>query len=96
MKVVSLSPLWRDELAAQLAPGITLLALDASDTPRVTKELADAAVVLTTRFDRGMAEKCGALELIVCPAAGIALAVLSFNLLGDALRDALDPRLERP
>jgi len=70
MKVVSLSPLWRDELAAELAPGITLLALDASDAPRVTKELADAAVVLTTRFDRGMAEKCGALELIVCPAAG--------------------------
>jgi ABC-type dipeptide/oligopeptide/nickel transport system permease subunit len=37
----------------------------------------------------------GAWWLVVCPAAGIALAVLSFNLLGDALRDALDPRLER-
>src|SRR5713226_2917304 len=33
--------------------------------------------------------------LVVYPATGIALAVLSFNLLGDALRDALDPRLER-
>ena len=37
----------------------------------------------------------GAWWLVVCPAAGIALAVLSFNLLGDALRDALDPRRER-
>ncbi|HLZ31386.1 MAG TPA: ABC transporter permease [Chloroflexota bacterium] len=37
----------------------------------------------------------GAWWLVVCPAAGIALAVLSFNLLGDALRDALDPRVER-
>jgi ABC-type dipeptide/oligopeptide/nickel transport system permease subunit len=31
----------------------------------------------------------------VFPSAGIGLAVLSFNLLGDALRDALDPRAER-
>ena len=34
----------------------------------------------------------GAWWLVVFPSAGIALAVLSFNLLGDALRDALDPR----
>jgi peptide/nickel transport system permease protein len=37
----------------------------------------------------------GAWWLVVFPAAGIALTVLSFNLLGDALRDALDPRLPR-
>jgi peptide/nickel transport system permease protein len=37
----------------------------------------------------------GAWWLVVFPAAGIALAVLSFNLVGDALRDALDPRAER-
>jgi peptide/nickel transport system permease protein len=37
----------------------------------------------------------GAWWLVVFPAAGIALTVLSFNLLGDALRDALDPRVER-
>ncbi len=37
----------------------------------------------------------GAWWLIVFPSAGIAVAVLSFNLLGDALRDALDPRAER-
>jgi len=34
----------------------------------------------------------GAWWLVVFPAAAIALAVLSFNLMGDALRDALDPR----
>jgi peptide/nickel transport system permease protein len=34
----------------------------------------------------------GAWWLVVFPAAAIALAAVSFNLLGDALRDALDPR----
>ncbi|MBV9327234.1 MAG: ABC transporter permease, partial [Chloroflexi bacterium] len=37
----------------------------------------------------------GAWWLVLFPSAGIALAVLSFNLVGDALRDALDPRAER-
>jgi peptide/nickel transport system permease protein len=37
----------------------------------------------------------GAWWLVVFPSAGIALAVLSFNLVGDAFRDALDPRAER-
>jgi peptide/nickel transport system permease protein len=36
----------------------------------------------------------GAWWLVVFPAGAIALTVLSFNLLGDALRDALDPRSE--
>lgn len=70
MKVVSLSPIWRDELAAKLADGITLVALDPSDSERVKEELADANVVLTTRFDRDLADACRILELIVCPAAG--------------------------
>ena len=35
----------------------------------------------------------GAWWLVVFPSAAIALAVLSFNLLGDALRDPLDPRV---
>jgi peptide/nickel transport system permease protein len=33
--------------------------------------------------------------LAVWPGAAIALAVLGLNLLGDGLRDLLDPRLER-
>jgi peptide/nickel transport system permease protein len=37
----------------------------------------------------------GAWWLVAFPAVAIAVAVLSFNLLGDALRDALDPRTER-
>jgi len=37
----------------------------------------------------------GAWWLVLFPSMGIALAVLSFNLVGDALRDALDPRAER-
>jgi peptide/nickel transport system permease protein len=35
----------------------------------------------------------GAWWLVAFPAAAIATAVLSFNLLGDAMRDALDPRV---
>jgi peptide/nickel transport system permease protein len=37
----------------------------------------------------------GAWWLVVFPSAAVALAVLSANLLGDALRDALDPRNQR-
>lgn len=33
--------------------------------------------------------------LAICPGAAIALAVFGFNMLGDGLRDALDPRGER-
>lgn len=36
----------------------------------------------------------GGLRLSVYPGAAIAVAVLGFNLLGDGLRDLLDPRLE--
>ena len=34
-------------------------------------------------------------HLILFPGIAIALTVLAFNLLGDGLRDALDPRLNR-
>jgi len=34
--------------------------------------------------------------IVLVPAALLSLAVFSFNLLGDALRDHLDPRLQRP
>jgi peptide/nickel transport system permease protein len=33
--------------------------------------------------------------LAIFPGAAIAIAVLGFNLLGDGLRDAIDPRLRR-
>jgi len=34
-------------------------------------------------------------HLIVFPGFAIVLTVLAFNLLGDGIRDALDPRLNR-
>jgi ABC-type dipeptide/oligopeptide/nickel transport system permease subunit len=34
-------------------------------------------------------------HLILFPGAALALSVLAFNLLGDGLRDAMDPRLNR-
>jgi peptide/nickel transport system permease protein len=34
-------------------------------------------------------------HLILFPGIALALTVLAFNLLGDGLRDALDPRLNR-
>jgi peptide/nickel transport system permease protein len=34
-------------------------------------------------------------HLIIFPGIAITLTVLGFNLLGDGLRDALDPRLNR-
>src|SRR5918998_2593034 len=35
-------------------------------------------------------------QLVLIPGAAICLAVLGFNLLGDGIRDALDPRLVAP
>jgi ABC-type dipeptide/oligopeptide/nickel transport system permease subunit len=34
-------------------------------------------------------------HLVIFPGLALALSVLAFNLLGDGLRDALDPRLNR-
>ncbi len=34
-------------------------------------------------------------HLVLFPGLALALTVLAFNLLGDGLRDALDPRLNR-
>ena len=37
----------------------------------------------------------GAPHLVLAPGVALTLTVLAFNLLGDGLRDALDPRLNR-
>jgi peptide/nickel transport system permease protein len=34
-------------------------------------------------------------HLVIFPGIALALSVLGFNLLGDGVRDALDPRLNR-
>jgi peptide/nickel transport system permease protein len=43
----------------------------------------------------GRAHLFDAPHLVIVPALAVMLAVLSFNVLGDALRDRLDPRLRR-
>ena len=55
----------------------------------------DISIEKSTRqiefFDTGVAFLSG---LMIIPAVTILLVSLAFNLLGDALRDALDPRLK--
>lgn len=70
MKVVSLSPSWLEDLSGRLDPGIALVAADAKDPASVAAAIADAAIVLSTRFDAAMAANARALELLICPAAG--------------------------
>jgi len=70
VKVVSLVPFWREELAARLAAGVEFVAVDPADAARMASELADAHVVLTAQLDAPAARACRSLELIVSPAAG--------------------------
>ncbi|MFI5388631.1 MAG: hypothetical protein ACHQY2_02840, partial [Candidatus Eremiobacterales bacterium] len=70
MKVVSLSPSWLEDLSGRLDQGIALVAADPKDTARTSAAIADAQVILATRFDAAMARSARALELLICPAAG--------------------------
>jgi peptide/nickel transport system permease protein len=42
----------------------------------------------------GLDQMCTALGLAIWPAVALSLAVFAFTMLGDALRDVLDPRLK--
>ena len=68
------------------AAGLAFLGLGPNDpsVPEWGKMLAESERVLQTSP-----------QLVLLPGSAIVLAVLGFNLLGDALRDALDPRLRR-
>jgi peptide/nickel transport system permease protein len=44
----------------------------------------------------GQRHFAGAPWLLAAPGAALLLSVLGFNLLGEGLRDALDPRESRP
>ena len=46
-------------------------------------------------LNEGRAHLFDAPHLVIVPALAVMLAILSFNFLGDALRDRLDPRLRR-
>ncbi|HET9343772.1 MAG TPA: NAD(P)-dependent oxidoreductase [Candidatus Eremiobacteraceae bacterium] len=70
MKVVSLSPSWLEDLNGRLDEGIALVAADPRDAAGVGAAIADAQVILATRFDAEMARNARALELLICPAAG--------------------------
>jgi len=70
MKVVSLSPSWLEDLSGRLDEGIALVAADPKDTFGMSAAIADAQVILATRFDAAMARNARALELLICPAAG--------------------------
>ena len=54
-----------------------------------------ASPALATDDDAARAEMLTAPHAAIFPALAIFLTVLAFNLLGDGLRDALDPRLNR-
>jgi ABC-type dipeptide/oligopeptide/nickel transport system permease subunit len=43
-------------------------------------------------IDEAMSERRTAPHLVLAPGAAIALAVLAFNVLGDGLNEALEPR----
>ena len=68
------------------AAGLAFLGLGSADpsVPEWGRMLADTQQYLTS-----------APQLALFPGIAIVLSVLGFNLLGDALREALDPKLRR-
>lgn len=70
MKVVSFSHLWRDELGSLLDSDIEFVAVDPDDGAAQLSSLADADVLVSTKFDAAMARAAGRLRLLLCPSAG--------------------------
>lgn len=70
MKVASLSPSWLEDLSGRLDEGITVVAADPRDPAEAGAAIADAQIIVATRFDAEMARGAHALELLICPAAG--------------------------
>jgi peptide/nickel transport system permease protein len=68
------------------AAGLAYLGLGAQDpaTPEWGRMLADSQNLLASSA-----------QLALIPGAAIVIAALGFNLVGDALREALDPKLRR-
>lgn len=65
-----MSPSWFADLAGRLDPQVVLVQVDPKDATAVAGAVADAAIVLTTRFDAELARHARSLEVIICPAAG--------------------------
>lgn len=70
MKVVSLAPVWSDELRPQLLGVDEFAAPDRADANAVAKELEDADILITREFNADMARYCRRLKLLVCHTAG--------------------------
>ena len=75
------------------------------ELPNISLVFLAAVLLVAVRSSLGPALACAGLSFLaynflfiaphisVIPSVGIFVIVLAFNLLGDALRDALDPRL---
>jgi phosphoglycerate dehydrogenase-like enzyme len=70
VKVVSFSHLWRDDLGTLLDSDIEFVAVDPDDAAAQLSSLADADVLISTKFDAAMARAAGRLRLLLCPSAG--------------------------
>jgi phosphoglycerate dehydrogenase-like enzyme len=70
VKVVSFSHLWRDDLGSLLDADIQFVAVDPDDDAAKLSSLADADVLISTKFDASMARAAGRLRLLLCPSAG--------------------------
>jgi phosphoglycerate dehydrogenase-like enzyme len=70
LKVVSFSHLWRGELGGLLDSDIEFVAVDPDDAAAQRASLADADVLISTKFDAAMAGAAGRLRLLLCPSAG--------------------------
>lgn len=70
MKVVSISHIWREELRASLDPDVDYVTADPDDEAAVAAAIADAEILVTTKFDAAMAVRARNLKLLVCPSAG--------------------------
>jgi phosphoglycerate dehydrogenase-like enzyme len=70
MKVVSFSHIWREDLRPLLDAGIEYVAVDPDDEIAKTAAIADAEILISTKFDAAMAARAGKLKLLLCPSAG--------------------------
>jgi len=70
MRIVSLGTIWNEELSRLLDPRCEFLAASVDDTAERDEALAEAEVVVTSRFTTAMGKASRRLRLIVCPPAG--------------------------
>lgn len=70
MRVVSLSPLWNEDLKLTLDPGIAFVTADPKDRAARDEALVQAEILISAEFTAEMARAAVRLRLLICPAAG--------------------------